>query len=237
MAYKKEDWDLWEEKYVQEGKTIQQISEELNVNRKTISKKLTERGVMRPSPVGQKGLTPWNKDKTGVQDAWNKGMKDTYPYPSGFKGKISPFRGQPRSQETCDKIAHTKRTSRFDGYCVYQERLEEEDTLYLITVKDREKGNLFKIGRTFQSAKKRHGSSLVTVHQLWKAPHKIIVGVEYQVLVEFEKYSSVAKFISGRTECFSLDLPIDRVIDFIDMAISSQAESTLSEGSETTGEI
>jgi hypothetical protein len=116
-------------------------------------------------------------------------------------------------------------------------RLNEEDTLYLITVKDSEKGNLLKIGRTFRTVKERHGSALVTIHKIWKATHKIIVGIEYQVLTEFKEYSSVAKSVSGKTECFSLDLPINQIISFIDMAISSQAEGTPSEGSETTGEI
>ena len=65
------------------------------------------------------------------------------------------------------------------------------------------------------------------------------VDIERQVLLEYqETYGWIApKEISGRTECFRVSLPIKTVCSFIDKAISSQAKSTLLEGSETTGEI
>ena len=52
------------------------------------------------------------------------------------------------------------------------------------------------------------------------------------------KYGWIAPpYISGHTECFTIDLPVDQVCEFIDMAISSQAKGTPLDGSETTGEV
>jgi len=60
-----------------------------------------------------------------------------------------------------------------------------------------------------------------------------IIAIETDVLIHFWKYSCVGTTISG--ECFSKELPL--VFDFIDKAISSQANPTGLEGSETTGEV
>jgi hypothetical protein len=234
--YNQKDWDLWKQKYVEENKTLQEISNELNVNVHTISKKLNELGVMRSNDIGVFGRKPWNKGLKGEQDAWNKGMKGTYPYPSGFKGHKSPLKGIPRSKEIRDKIAFALRLTDYNGFCTYKNRLKEQDTLYLVTLKDK-KGLLYKIGRTFETVERRHGSNLITIHKTWKTFHEIVAKIELEVLKKFKTYSSIGESVSGRTECFSTDLPINEVINFIDMAISSQAEGTPSEGSETTGEL
>lgn len=56
----------------------------------------------KPNNIWGKGHVPWNKGVTGKQVAWNKGKTGLT---SGFKGKISPMRGVPRSSETKKNIS------------------------------------------------------------------------------------------------------------------------------------
>ena len=131
----------------------------------------------------------------------------------------------------------------FNGYGFYQSRANELDHLYLITIEDgyalkEGKNLLFKIGRTFQYPEKRFPNNLVQIYKIWTATHKIIWELENMVLEEFREYAQPGSTsISGRTECFSKELPFDKVILFIDKEISSLASNTLLEGSETTGEV
>jgi hypothetical protein len=97
----------------------------------------------------------------------------------------------------------------------------------------------YKIGRTFGMPKKRCGKHLVKVIKTWQSSHYRIVELERQVLITFQdQYGLIApQSVSGRTECFQPNLPLDEVLQFIDMAISSQAKGIPLEGSETTGEV
>lgn len=62
--------------------------------------------------------------------------------------------------------------------------------------------------------------------------------IEQLALKSFCHYLlSSSYFFSGSSECFYLNLPSEKVINFIDKEISSQASHKWVEGSETTGEL
>lgn len=214
--YTQEDWDKWVDLYVNHKLSYRAVARETNSKSGAVIKKLHELGVTRNASESQKGK------------------------PSGFKGKKSPFKAVPRSEAVKNKIRLKKRQDNFSGYGFYKNKAEEIDNLYLITVRDGDNigdRELYKIGRTFSTPYKRFGSKLIKIHKIATAKHKIIVKIEELVIEQFSPYSCVATNITGRTECFSKNLPLDLVISFIDTAISSLADSTESEGSETTGEV
>ena len=148
------------------------------------------------------------------------------------------FKNIPRDLETKQKIAQTLRKQRWNGSRFYKEHANRLDTLYLCRLKSDDL-LFYKIGRTFGEPKRRCGKQFDAIIQIWQSSHKKIVDIEGQVLLTYQdKYGWIApNDISGRTECFTTDLPIDQVCQFIDMAISSQAKATALEGSETTGEV
>lgn len=265
MANKKwseKDHSLWLYLYVNEKKSIGEISQELNVPKSTVRIQLHKKRVIRSNSESLRGRIPWNKGKMGLQTAWNKGMKNRYPYPSSFKGKISKFRGVPRSFKTIEKIRKSKLKSLFNGFTFYKEHEYKLDTLYLVTLEFQGKFYL-KIGRTFQSIEERyriHSSispTLKVIHKKWQAIHLQVVQLESVVLQKFNAYRLNLKhtYFKGHSECFTSDLPFSTVIgfvdgldikrlkylipseNFLDMVISSQAEVQSSEGSETTGEL
>lgn len=105
---------------------------------------------------------------------------------------------------------------------------------------------MLKIGRTFYSLSRRFPSSyLIKPIKIWYAKHKVVYSLEQLFLKRFDEYQTFGpKTFLGRTECFTYNSPIDEMAEFIDlyislidMTISSQAKSTLLEGSETTGEV
>jgi hypothetical protein len=214
--YNQEDWDEWVDLYVNHKLSCREIARETNSKPSAVQKKMKELGLTRNASECQKGK------------------------PSGFKGKKSPFKDVPRSEIVKNKIRETKRKQNKSGSGFYKARAEEKDNLYLITVRDGDNirdRELYKIGRTFETPSRRFGSKCIKIHKILTANHKIIFKVEKLVLKEFRAYSCVATNVSGKTECFSKNLPLDLVISFIDMAISSLADSTGSEGPETTGEV
>ena len=260
--WSEKDYNLWLYLYVDEKKSIGDISKLLNVPKSTVRIQLNKKKVMRSNSESKKKRIPWNKGKTGLQTAWNKGMKNSYPYPSPFKGKISKSKGVPRSSETIEKIRKSKLKSLFNGFTFYKGQKHKLDTLYLVTLEF--KGNLYlKIGRTFKSIEDRYrvqsevSPTLKVIHKKWHALHQEVVQLEYLVLQKFSDYSLNLKhtFFKGHSECFTSNLPFFTVIDFVDgleincfncstkseklfdMVISSQAEGTPLEGSETTGEL
>jgi hypothetical protein len=236
-----EDPELWYDLYVNKRLSIDQIVEQVNadgnfVSKGTVYTTLKELGVIRTYSESRKGKIPWNKGLVGQQVPWNKGMKGSYPYPSPFKGHVSSTKGIARSPETIAKISYAIRIKDYNGFSMYKAKKNDLDNLYLITIKDKS-GELYKIGRTFYTPAHRFGSNLIKIHKIVTAKHYQIVAIEAAVLANFSKYSCVGITISGKTECFSKELPLDLVSDFIDKAISSQANSTGLEGSETTGEV
>lgn len=112
------------------------------------------------------------------------------------------------------------------------------DHLYLCYLQENNQF-FYKIGRTFGTPKERCGKHLVQVIKTWQSSHQHIVEIETKVLLTFQdQYGFIApKGVSGRTECFLSNLPLNEVLLFIDMAISSQAKDASLEGSETTGEV
>lgn len=112
--------------------------------------------------------------------------------------------------------------------------------MIILTFRDKK---VVKVGRSFFSLKKRYPKSNYEVIKLWSGPHEQIYKLEQNFLITFQNYMCFGPTnFAGRTECFQVNSPIKKFIAFIDdvflhMAISSQAESTLSEGSETTGEV
>ena len=107
---------------------------------------------------------------------------------------------------------------------------------------------MLKIGRTFYSLSRRFPSSyLIKPIKIWYAKHKVVYSLEQLFLKRFEEYQVFGPntFLGKhRTECFTYNSPIYEMVEFIDlyislihMTISSQAKSTLLEGSETTGEV
>ena len=236
MKYNQDDFDLWVDLYVNKKMSIDKIVLQVKASKRTIHKKLKELGLTRTLSESQKGRVPYNKGQVGQQIAWNKGMKGSYPYPSVFKGHVSSTKGIPRSPETIKKIAYSIRIKDYNGFTMYLAKKDELDHLYFVTVRDGS-GELYKVGRTFHTPAYRFGSNLITIHKIVTARHEQIVAIETDVLLHFSKYSCVGTTISGKTECFSKELPLDLVLDFIDKAISSQANPTGLEGSETTGEV
>lgn len=168
------------------------------------------------------GKTPWNlAKKVGV--SWNQGMAGNYPYPSGYKGQESPFQAIPTDQDIKDKIAHTQRMNNFEGHGVYLKRLNHIDMLYLISIKN-EKGDPYgyKIGRTFLPIEKRYRWKMgfIQVIHTWQASHLVVFILEHLVLKMFSHfYKRGPENIEGRTECFSLDLPIEQLIDYVDESL------------------
>lgn len=242
-VYTELDIKVWSELYL-EGWTLEQISEFLKVPKSSIRKRLKPLDILRPSQ--QKGRTPWNKGKKTGQTPWNKGLKgDAYPYEFPNKGKSSPFKNIPRDQKVKENIAKGLRETNYNGYGFYESRAEEIDTLYLVylTVNDQK---LIKIGRTFYDLSQRFPSSyLIKLIKIWYAKHNVVYSLEQLFLKKFDVYQTFGpKDFLGRTECFDRNSPVDEMIEFIDlnislidMTISSQAWSTLQEGSETTGEV
>lgn len=213
------------------------------VPKSSVRKNLEPLNILRPAQ--QKNRTPWNKGKKTGQTPWNKGMSEsgTYPYPSPFKGHVSPTKGVPRTQKAKDNISAAIRKLNPDGYGFYGTRTEEIDTLYLIRVTFQNK-KFIKIGRTFNSFKKRFSvSASIETIQLWKAKHVVIFEIEQMFIITFQEYQLFApEGFYGRTECFTSRSPIKKMIEWVDnylmdMTISSQAIDTFMEGSETTGEV
>jgi hypothetical protein len=236
--YSDEDYEMWQYLYIEKCFSCQQISDKINVPVSTIKKHLKKKYLLRTNRESKKGRTPWNQGKKTNQTPWNKGMKGNYPYPSPFLGKKSPFKNIPRDLETKQKIAQTLRKQRWNGSRFYEEYANRLDTLYLCRLKSDDL-LFYKIGRTFGEPKRRCGKHLDATIQIWQSSHKEIVDIERQVFLTYQdQYGWIApNYVSGRTECFTIDLPIDQVCQFIDMAISSQAKGTPLEGSETTGEV
>ncbi len=224
--------------YCEKRLSCQRISDQTNVPVSTIKKHLKKITLLRTNKESKKGRIPWNKDKKTNQNPWNKGMKGQYPYPSPFLGKKSTTKNVPRSLEVKQKIAKTLRQKRWNGSRFYKERSRSVDNLYLCYL---QVDNLFfyKIGRTFGTPRQRCGKHLVRIIQIWQSLHHSVVEIEAKVLLTFQdQYGLIApQGVSGRTECFLSNLPLDEVLQFIDMAISSQAKDTSLEGSETTGEV
>ena len=238
QKYSTKDYQLWVYLYVEKRFSCQRISDQTNIPVSTIKKHLKKINLLRTNQESKKGRIPWNKGKKTNQIPWNKGMKGQYPYPSPFLGKESPTRNIARTTKVKQKIARTLRQHRWNGSRFYKQYSNREDNLYLCYL---EKDNLFfyKIGRTFGTPRERCGKHLAKVIKTWQSSHYRIVEIERQVLVTFQdQYGLIApQGVSGRTECFQSNLPLDEVLQFIDMAISSQAKGTPLEGSETTGEV
>ena len=190
----------------------------------------------------QKKRVPWNKGKKTSQLVWNKGLSGNYPYISPNKGKRSKFKNLPRSEATRNTISLALRKLNWNGYGYYEKYKTREDHLYLIMLTFRNK-KVVKVGRSFFSLKKRYTKLNYEVIKVWSGPHEQIYKLEQSFLITFQNYMCFGPTnFAGRTECFQINSPIKKFIAFIDnaflhMAISSQAESTLSEGSETTGEV
>ena len=224
--------------YVEKRFSCQRISDQTNVPVSTIKKHLKKIYLLRTNKESKKGRIPWNKNKKTNQIPWNKGMKGSYPYPGPFIGKESPMKNVPRSLEVKHKIAQTLRQKRWNGSRFYKEYSNRRDHLYLCYLQENNHF-FYKIGRTFGTPKERCGKHLVKVIKTWQSSHQHIVEIERKVLLTFQdQYGFIApKSVSGRTECFISNLPLNEVLLFIDMAISSQAKDTSLEGSETTGEV
>lgn len=119
---------------------------------------------------------------------------------------------------------------------MYRNKFNAIDYLYFVVLKTDDQF-CYKIGRTFYTTKSRTGKNLVQIIGVWSAKHSSIVSIEREILITFKNFEYFPVNVSGRTECFNSTLPWLQVLNFIDMAISSLAEDTFSEGSETTGEV
>lgn len=236
--YSDEDYKVWKYLYNEKRFSCQQISDNTNVSVSTIKKYLKKQTLLRTNIESKKGRIPWNKGKKTNQIPWNKELKGIYPYASPFLGKQSPMKNIPRDSETKQKIAQTLRQKRWNGSRFYKNYTNHLDNLYLCRLKSNDL-IFYKIGRTFGEPKQRCGKYFDCIIQTWQNIHKEIVDIERQVLIIYQdRYGLIAQQgVSGRTECFTIDLPINEVCQFIDMAISSQAKGIPLEGSETTGEV
>lgn len=235
--YSNSDYRWWEHLYIEKRFSCQKISNITDVPTSTIKKHLKKQNLLRTNQESKLGRTAWNKGVKGQQIPWNKGMKG-HPYPSPFLGKLSRFKGVPRSEITKLRISQTHRKNRWNGSRFYKEHPYRHDFLYLCVLKYDDQ-YFYKIGRTFSTPKSRCGPYLIQVIGMWQASHSQIVSLEKRVLLGYQdKYGFIApKTISGRTECFTYHLPWYELCAFIDMAISSLAKDTSLEGSETTGEV
>ena len=237
--YNQRDIDQWCQMY-KNGMTLETISSMTNVPKSTVRFYLKKTMTLRPAQ--QKDRVPWNKGKKTGQIVWNKGLSGNYPYASPNKGKRSKFKNVPRSEAIKNTISLALRKLDWNGYGYYENYKTRKDSLYLIILTFNDK-KVVKVGRSFFALKKRYVGSNYEVLKQWSGPHEKVYKLEQKFLITFQNYISFGptNFV-GRTECFSINSPIDQFIafikeNFLHMAISSQAEGTLSDGSETTGEV
>jgi len=155
----------------------------------------------------------------------------TYPYPSPNKGRESPTKGVPRTEEDKAKISHSIRLQNRNAYGFYKERAEEEDMLYLIRVimeKNNKKTQYYKIGRTFNSLSRRYSWNFdpEDVIKLWYSNHTVIFALEEDVLNQFQQYYQRGpESFTGKTEFFSQELPVNDLIDYIDQRLTEKVQN------------
>jgi len=197
-----------------------------------IKRVIRENGLSRSLSEAQKGRTAWNKGKTGFV-VWNSGMAKTgnYPYSSAFKGKKSPFKDVPRSEEDRKKISHSIRWQNRESYGFYRDRAEDEDTLYLIKVTSNQGTKTqYKIGRTFNSIKRRYSWNLEDkeIIKLWFSSHSINFQLEHEILNAFKNYHERGPIdFPGSTEFFSDELPLVELISFVDHKLEELVKASL----------
>ena len=237
MNYQKfteKDYQNWCEDYLS-GMSSQRIADKYKPNGPSVSlvkKVIRQRGINRTLSESQMGRVAWNKGKTGFS-VWNKGMSkaQTYPYPSPNKGRESPTKGVPRTEEDKAKISHSIRLQNRNAYGFYKERAEEEDMLYLIRVimeKNNKKTQYYKIGRTFNSLSRRYSWNFdpEDVIKLWYSNHTVIFALEEDVLNQFQQYYQRGpESFTGKTEFFSQELPVNDLIDYIDQRLTEKVQN------------
>lgn len=228
------DYQNWCDDY-RSGMSVQKVADKYKPNGPSVSlvkKVIIQRGLMRTRSESQMGRVSWNKGKTGFS-VWNKGMSkaQTYPYPSPFKGRESPTKGVPRTEEDRAKIAHSIRLQNFNAYGFYKERAEEEDMLYLIRViskKNDIETPQYKIGRTFNSLSRRYSWNFDPENtiKVWSSHHAVIYSLEEDVLHQFQKYYERGpEGFTGRTEFFSEELPVNELIDYVDQRLTEKVQN------------
>jgi len=232
--YTEKDYQNWCEDYLS-GMSSQRIADKYKPNGPSVSlvkKVIRQRGINRTLSESQMGRVAWNKGKTGFS-VWNKGMSkaQTYPYPSPNKGRESPTKGVPRTEEDKAKISHSIRLQNRNAYGFYKERAEEEDMLYLIRVimeKNNKKTQYYKIGRTFNSLSRRYSWNFgpEDVIKLWYSNHTVIFALEEDVLNQFQQYYQRGpESFTGKTEFFSQELPVNDLIDYIDQRLTEKVQN------------
>lgn len=165
--FSEKDYDMWCEDYQNNKRSFQRIADKYkdkykpsNGPSKSLIRQVVEnRGLTRTLSEAQEARTDSNrKGFAKGNEPWNKGMSETgtYPFPSPFEGKESPFKGIPRSKEDRAKISHSLRLQNRLHYGFYPDRANDPDKMYLLKINsDQEPFVQYKIGRTFNSLGRR----------------------------------------------------------------------------------
>ncbi len=222
------DYTSWCEDY-QNGLSAQKIYDKYSSidncpSLSLIKKVIREKGLARTNSESQKGRVAWNKGKTGFK-VWNSGMAkaQSYPYPSPNKGKVSPFKGVPRTERDKSQISHSIRLQNRESYGFYRDRADDDDMLYLIKItSDQEPEVQYKIGRTFNTLERRYNWKVEDkeIIKTWHSNHKFIFELEKVVLNAFRNYYERGPIdFPGYTEFFSDKLPVEEFILFVDQKL------------------